>query len=298
MKKSIARLLSQPLLQFLVMGVILYALSVWVWGVDEVGDEAIVITESDVSQLEEQWRARFYRAPTDEELVNLVQNRVREVALYRHAKEMGLDRNDPTIQRVIIQKLRTLVRGLIELNLSPGDQELRAYFETNKERFQPSDLITFTQIFFDPDERGDTTLADAEIALEQLRSLGEPTEGIEQYGDRFMLQNYYPQKDEVEIRKLLGSGFADSVFKLQPGRWQGPVLSGYGVHLVFVHRHGKAAMPDFETVQDDVRQAWLEDKGNELEEEYFKTVMANYQIVYEGVPEKLQENQVKTGSAK
>ena len=50
-----------------------------------------------------------------------------------------------------------------------------------------------------------------------------------------MLQNYYPEKDQIEIQKQFGSGFTESLLKLSSGQWHGSVLSGYGVHLVYVN---------------------------------------------------------------
>jgi hypothetical protein len=44
-----------------------------------------------------------------------------------------------------------------------------------------------------------------------------------------MLQNYYPEKDPLEIRKLFGSGFSQSLVALSLGECHGPVLSGYGI---------------------------------------------------------------------
>jgi peptidyl-prolyl cis-trans isomerase C len=296
MRKSISKVASQPLVQFLVLGAIVYALWVWIWGPGAVDDEkTIVVTAADVSRLDASWRARWNRPPTDQELLGLVRKSVREIALYRHAVAMGLDKNDPTIRRMVGNKLQTLTQGLVELNLSPTDQELRTYFEANVERYRPPDLITFTQVFVDPDKRGDATLDDAEDILVELRSLAEPTEGTEAFGDQFMLQRYYPQKDGLEIRKLFGQGFTQSVFKLEPGRWHGPVLSGYGVHLVYVHHLGKAPAPEFEMVQEEVKQQWMDEKGRELQQEYINEVLAGYEVVFEDFPDEPSDEVATAG---
>jgi peptidyl-prolyl cis-trans isomerase C len=297
MRKSISKVASQPLVQFLVLGAIVYALWVWIWGPGTKNDtKTIVVTATDVSRLDASWRARWKRPPTDEELLGLVRDYVRELALYRHAVSMGLDQNDPTIRRMVGEKLQTLTQSLVELNLSPTDQELSTYFEANAERYQPPDLITFSQVFFNPDKRGDATLADAEETLVELRSLAEPTEGIEHFGDQFMLQRYYPQKDELEIRKLLGQGFTQSVFELEPGTWHGPVLSGYGVHLVYVHHLGKAPAPEFEMVKNEVKQQWMDEKRRELQEDYINEVLAGYEVVFEDVADEPADEQGQAGS--
>jgi hypothetical protein len=295
-KNTIAKAAGQPLIQFLVLGVIIFALWAWIAGPASEGDDkTILVTATDVSRLDAAWRARFNRPPTDQELTGLVRDHVREIALYRHAVAMGLDQNDTTIRRMLGQKLQNLSRSLVELSLSPTEQELKSYFEANAERYLPPDLITFTQVFVDPDKRGDATLDAAAEILAELRSLAEPTEGTEDFGDQFMLQRYYPQKDELEIRKLFGQGFTQSVFELGPGEWHGPVLSGYGVHLVYVHHIGKAPAPEFALIQEEVRQQWMDEKRSDLQDKYINEVLSGYEVVFEDVPDEAMDGRATAG---
>jgi hypothetical protein len=118
--------------------------------------------------------------------------------------------------------------------------------------------------------------------LATLRSRGEPAEGIESLGDSFMLQSYYPGKSYFEISKLFGGGFADSVAALTPREWHGPVLSGYGVHLVYVHQHERGAMPELDTVKEQVQRDWLDERRRELQDEYVSNVVSSYEVVFEG----------------
>ena len=294
MRKAIAKAVGQPLIQFLVLGAVFYGLYAWIIG-SRSGepDNVIRVTVADVSRLDAAWRARWNRPPTQEELAGLVRSHVREIALYRHAVAMGLDQDDVVVRRMLGQKLQTLSQNLLELSLSPADQELRTYFTANAERYQPPDLITFTQIFLDPDRRGEETLEDAEEILGELRSLAEPTEGIEGLGDSFMLQRYYPRKSELEISRQFGQGFAQSVFELSPGEWHGPVLSGYGVHLVYVHDHAESPAPEFAVVEEMVKQDWLGDKRRELQEKFVSDVLASYEVVFEDLPEETPEQGVE-----
>jgi hypothetical protein len=282
-RTRVTKAAAQPLVQFLVLGAVFYALYAWTGGTrSEEPDKVIRVTVADVNRLDASWRARWNRAPTKEELLGVVQSEVREIALYRHAVAMGLDQNDVVIRRLLGQKLQTLAQDLLALSLSPTEQELRTYFDANPERYRPPDLITFTHVFFDPDQRDDDTLGDAEEALARLRALEEPTEGLEGFGDRFMLQRYYPRKSELDTRKLFGQGFTESIFALSPGEWHGPVLSGYGVHLVYVHALEEAPAPEFAAVQERVKQDWVEERQRELQDEYVDGVLASYEIVFEG----------------
>ena len=40
-----------------------------------------------------------------------------------------------------------------------------------------------------------------------------------------------PQSD---VARTFGEGFAKQLFAVEPGRWQGPIPSSFGVHFVFV----------------------------------------------------------------
>ena len=86
------KLLREPLVQFLVLGALFYALYTWIGGASAgEPDNVIRVTATDVSRLDAAWRARWRRAPTREELAGLVREHVREIALYRHAIAMGLE---------------------------------------------------------------------------------------------------------------------------------------------------------------------------------------------------------------
>jgi len=288
--RRMSRAAGQPLVQFLVLGAVFYGLYAWIGG-GSAGEEdrVIRITVADVSRLDAGFQARYNRPPTQEEVGGLLRDHVREIALYRHAVAMGLDQNDPVVRRMLGQKLQTLTQNLVELSLSPSDQELTGYFEANRERYRPPDLVTFTQVFVDPDRRGDATLPEAEEILGRLRDRAEPTQGLEGVGDPFMLQRYYPRKAQGEVAKLFGRGFTESVFALTPGEWHGPVLSGYGVHLVYVHDLEDAPLPEFSEVEAQVKQDWVDERRRELEEQYVNEVMGRYEVVFEEPPAETAE---------
>jgi len=281
-RKGIAKVAGQPLLQFFVLGALFYGVFTWIGGTADSGpDNVIRVTAADISRLEAGWQARWNRPPTDEEFAGLVRAHIREVALYRHAVAMGLDQDDSVVRRMLGTKLQTLTQNVLEFSLAPTEEELRVWFEENAERYQAPALITFTQIFLDPDKRGDATLDDTERILARLRAQSDPTAGVDDLGDSFLLQRYYPQKTELDISRLFGQGFAASVFELSPGEWHGPVLSGYGVHLVYVNHREDAPAPEFEAAREDVKRDWIDAKQREIQDDYVNSVMASYEVVFD-----------------
>ena len=284
-KKTIASVARQPLVHFLVLGALFYALWTWFVAPRAAGDDnTIVVTAADVGRLEAAWRARWRRPPTPEEASGLVRGHVREIALYRHAVAMGLDQNDPVIRRVLGQKLQSIAQNLVELSLAPSDQELATFYEGNEDRYRPPELATFSQVFLNPDRRGEDTLKDAETLLAELRRLPEPKQAPRELGDSFMLQADYVRVTPRGVQRQFGEGFAQSVFELEPGEWHGPVLSGYGVHLVFVREIVRTALPELAQISEEVKQDWIDERRRELQEQFIDEVLARYEVKVEDSP--------------
>jgi len=275
------KFLREPLVHFLVIGAALFVLY-GVMGQQE-GEEkerAITITSGEINWLTDAWQKRWNRPPTAEERDGLIQQYLREMILYREAVAMDLDKDDTVIRRRLAQKLEFLTQDLI--SPQPATKgELQSYFEAHIDRYQAPDLITLTHVFFDPDKRGNRTLKDAETIKTKLIALKQPPQDARSFGDPFMLQSYYPERSEAELAKLFGRGFAEPVFKLAPQQWHGPVLSGYGTHLVYVHDRRESEPPRFADVEAQVRKDWESDKRKQLNEQFVASMIARYDVTIE-----------------
>ncbi|MBW2275489.1 MAG: peptidyl-prolyl cis-trans isomerase [Deltaproteobacteria bacterium] len=282
LSSKVKRAASEPLLHFLLLGAAVYAL----YGLVGPGSEPkaagnrITVTSGEVDWLSASWEKRWNRPPTPEERDGLIREYVRESVFYREALAMGLDRNDTIIRRRLAQKLEFLTQDLVA-TVPPEAGELQTWFDEHAQRYELPALTSFTHVFVDPDRREDATLADAEGIGAALRALDPPTEGAEEFGDPFMLQSYYPERSEAEIAKLFGGEFASEVAALEPGLWHGPVLSGYGVHWVYVDGRSTAEMPQFAAVSERVVQDWEDARREKFGAEYYQGLLARYEVVIE-----------------
>ena len=284
MFNTVIRLIKEPLLHFLVIGAALFILYGFMGQQEaEEQERAITITTGEINWLTDTWKKRWNRPPTPEERAGIIDQYLREMILYREAVAMGLDRDDTVIRRRLAQKLEFLAEDLIRPN-PPTEGELRTYFETHMDRYQPPDLITLTHVFFDPDKRGDQTLTDAETTKVKLNGLKQVPQDARSFGDPFMLQSYYPERSEAELAKLFGRGFTEPVFKLATQEWHGPVLSGYGTHLVYVHDRQESEPPSFTDIEKQIRQDWESDQREQLNEQYIASLMGRYDVTIEDVP--------------
>ena len=279
------KLLREPLVHFMFIGAVIYLLyGVFAEPVAEETDKTIIVSAGEIEWMQTAWRKRWNRPPTAEEFNGLIQQYIRETVFYREALTMGLNKHDQVIRRRLAQKLEFLAKDLVALT-PPTDEELLTYFDVHQARYQELTLYTFTQVFIDPDKRGNATMDDAEKIKATLMAKGDAIDNAGALGDALMLRHYYPEKDRIEIQKLFGSGFTESLVELTPGQWHGPVLSGYGVHLVYVSSISEPPAPEFAGVRERVVQDWKTDRGEELNEKFYTNLREQYTIVIEGPTE-------------
>ena len=290
------KLLREPLVHFLFIGAAIYLLyGVFAEPAVEEADKTIVVSVGEIEWMQTAWQKSWNRPPTAEEFDGLIQQFIKETVLYREALTMGLNKHDQVIRRRLAQKLEFLAKDLVALTLPTGE-ELQAYFNEHREHYQEPVLYTFTQVFIDPDKRADNTLDDAEAIKAILVTRGNTIEDVGALGDDFMLQNYYPEKDALEIQKYFGSGFSESLVELSPEQWHGPVLSGYGMHLVYVSNISEPPELNFSDVRERVEQDWKTEKGEELNEKFYANLRDQYTIIIEE-PEKDDKVTMQEGQA-
>jgi peptidyl-prolyl cis-trans isomerase C len=271
----------EPLLHFLLIGTGIYAL----YGLsasDETGnDERIVtVTSGKIQSLADQFMKMRSRPPTEPELTGVINDYARTQVLYREALAMGLDKGDLVQERRLARKLESMAQSLITPE-EPSDEVLVDWYAANVESFKQADLYTLTQIFFDPDKRDRKTLEDAQAALDELNALEHIPPDLNAYGDRLMLNNYYPNLSQEQLGKLFGTGFAEEAVKLEPGVWHGPILSGYGAHLVLLNEVILVPPPAFEEIKKVVRDEWMAEQITELSERFIKGLVSRYEIIIE-----------------
>jgi parvulin-like peptidyl-prolyl isomerase len=273
------RWLREPLLHFLLAGLALFA-GYRALNPDGGGREPsgrIEISDDDVQQLALAWRAQWQRPPTADEMRGLLDDRIREEILYREALALGLDKGDTIVKRRLAQKMAFLAEDISSLR-DPSAAALRAWFDKNRERFAQPGRVSFRHLYFSPDRRGEQARAGATQALAALA--GKPgnvrTAGL---ADKFMAQDYYVERDPEQVAEVFGVKFAQELVRLKPDRWQGPLESGLGWHLVFVEAIAPGRTPAFEEVEAAVKAEWIEAQRAEMRERAFDAMKARYEVV-------------------
>jgi len=138
---------------------------------------------------------------------------------------------------------------------------------------------TFRHLYFASDRRHERTRNDAIEALAKIAGKPSNSPVAASLADPFMFQNYYADRAPEQLAKEFGPGFAQALFQLKTGCWQGPIESGYGWHLIWIDSIAPGHVPEFEEVEPDVKAAWLADQKAESWRKAYQTMRARYQVV-------------------
>ena len=100
-------------------------------------------------------------------------------------------------------------------------------------------------------------------------------------GDRFLLEAEMTDADRQAIANAFGDEFADALLAVEPGKWSGPLKSGYGTHLVFVSAREAARKPAFEAVRDKVVAEWRRESEQKVSREYLARLREKYGVEFD-----------------
>ncbi|MEE9366876.1 MAG: hypothetical protein V3W44_09335, partial [Dehalococcoidales bacterium] len=68
--------------------------------------------------------------------------------------------------------------------------------------------------------------------------------------------------------------------------WQGPVESGYGLHLVRISEKIDSRIPELASVIDKVRTDFMFEQRQKMNKEIYEKFKERYEIVVEDMPKK------------
>ena len=272
----IKRILREPLLHFLVLGVLVFL------AYDQLGGDApprpdeIIIDAARVEMLQNQFERTWQRPPTPSELVNVVDSWLRDEIFYREGLALGLDQGDPVVRRRVAQKMDFISEGL--LVEPPDEPELQSWFEEHAERYRVDPVFTLQQVYFDPGRFDDEWAGAVAAARAALASSAEP-EAV----SSALLPANLTDASAREVSRLFGPDFANALADAPVGRWHGPVQSGYGVHLVRVEKRIPGRVPTLAEVRDEVERDLLAQRRETANDSLYESLKSRYTVRYEDV---------------
>lgn len=166
------------------------------------------------------------------------------------------------------------------------EQQVRAFYDSNKERFFHPEQVKIRHILVTPRAEGQQLAnstgddakspADAKAKIEKLiatlKSGAKFDEVARQYSEDPSAQNG-GEMDWITRSGRLPEAFENAAFSIQkPGQVVGPVTTQYGIHLIqLLERHERTYF-DYEDVRNEIQNQLAGQRGEAVQQAYEKLV--------------------------
>ncbi|MEJ2580074.1 MAG: peptidylprolyl isomerase [Acidobacteriota bacterium] len=279
-----------PAVHVIALGVIVAAAFLIAKG-PPTADEArrVVLTGGDILQLKASFMRTWQREPTATELRGALEQHIRQEILYREALARGYDRDDLVVRRAMQRKMEFLAASQA-LQEPPSDEEIQAYFSLRQERYRLPTVVSFAQVFVSPERRGADAEQHATEILARLRAEDPEPNALASWGDPIMLESYYAMQTEKEVSAAFGGDFSAAVVALEPGQWEGPVQSGYGLHLVKVVLREDSRIPEWTEVSGRIINDMEFEARNSAKDQLYQEIAQKYEVVLDGTAREVLES--------
>ena len=266
---TIRGLVREPLVHFLLLGALLFVLYGWLNRQGFAAQDEILVSQQQVAGLVMQFERVWQRAPTATERQALIDSWVRDEVYYREALAMGLERDDPIVRRRMSQKIQFILDN--GTPAAPTDAELQKWLDDHADKYRIEPTYVLQQIYFDPARRGEKTESDIAAGLRALEA------GRAVTGDSTLLPGRL-DGSATEVARAFGAEFESALRTVPVESWQGPVESGFGLHLVRLEKREDGRVAKLADVRDTVERDVLHAKAQAANDAYYESLRSKYAV--------------------
>ncbi|MGB0449764.1 MAG: peptidyl-prolyl cis-trans isomerase [Porticoccaceae bacterium] len=287
------KIFSEPLFQFLLIALLLLGGERLINADDYADQQFQIVIDDEVLVQFMQLQAKIFKPEeamaalkklSAEDRQQLASDYARNEALFREAMALNLDKNDQVIRRRLIQKMDYLAQGFYDELPPLTEADLQAYFEEHRQEYTKAASATFTHVFISSLERSvEEARTMAEALQKKLNADLVPFENAPRYGERFLYNRNYVNRDDDEIGSHFGNAFRQQLFDSQVAeKWQGPVQSDYGWHLVMLVKNTPSYIPGFTEVASTVFADAQRQQQQEVKRQAIDLLIAKYKVSERG----------------
>ncbi|MDQ0150792.1 peptidylprolyl isomerase [Eubacterium multiforme] len=192
--------------------------------------------------------------------------------LNKFGSELKLDETDEykeTVKRLAKEILTQMTIAKILSEVTVTDEEAKAYYEANKDKFMEQATVSAKHILVE--NEGDAVKIKEEI-----------DNGMT-FEDAAKKYSSCPSKEQGGNLGVFGRGmmvpeFEDAAFAAEIGKVTEPVKTQFGYHLILVDSKNEAATKTFEEVKDAVVQQLMQERQQKKYLEVLKELEAKYGV--------------------
>jgi len=299
--------LKKPIFQFLMLGLLAYALQQWI------GSQVfIAVTPNKISLLENQWEvstgmranparlkvlvdvyveeevlfrealnANFHKHPRVKqrmiqtaEFLELDSSEADSEVLFLTAIDAGLHKSDAVIRSMMISSVRNSISTKSE-SVTLSKEIINQYYLDNVDRYVAQGNLSFDHVFVSKNRSANSKHNAEELRLHEDFSSPESKDNAS-LGDPFIKGYSFSGLTMSKLTELMGAGFSIDVGQLHIGQWSQPIESVYGWHLVWVKEIKPARVLSLVEAEHRVKRDLLK----ELKSQAFDTALSDIKRGY------------------
>lgn len=250
----------------------MFLFSAWRGEPVDPASRAIEIDAPQVGQLAERFVQTWQRAPSAAELDGLIRDHIKEEVYYREALRLGLEADDAIIRRRLRSKMEYLAKAEAE-NAVADDATLQRWLDKNSAQYATDARYSFDQIYLG--EASDVSKAAADAVQAQLARGADWA----RLSRPISLPQALQDADSKAVARDFGKDFAAALSRLKPAdSWQGPVESGFGLHLVRVRAMTLGTPPKLADIRQRVENDWRAETAKAREAAAYQALLDSYTI--------------------
>jgi hypothetical protein len=254
----------EPLLHFFVLGALIFGIDAALHPPAK-DDHVIKVTRAMRQSFIDNFDEDKARVPSAAELQKMIDSWVASEILYREGKALAVDRGDDMIRDRIAYKLQLLIFDQISVP-QPTDEQLRAWFANNHERFDEPERVGFYL----------TPPTDEATARRQLDDIQAQRESPElQKRTRAILARPVPS-----LAPAFGESFRDALLALPLEQWT-VLQSKDGWHVVRLDSRRPGTLASLDDVRENAVRLYHTDETRKRAWEAVNRLKASYTVRYE-----------------
>lgn len=260
------RWLREPLLHFVVLGGLLFAVDHYL--VSRADDPLTIVVDADVEhEAIETFHAARGHAPNAEELEALRKVWLDNEVLYREGLALGVDKGDPAIRERVIFKALSVIDS--NVNVPPADEAvLRQWFEAHREKYDEPARYDFEEGVLSGNES-----ESAVRAFVQELNGGMP-------GDAKAGLRVFKGRPYSNLLQSYGPEFTKSLTESKPGEWQA-LRTRDGWRAIRLNAIAAPKPASFEAIRGVVLHDWTDAIAAEQRTAAVRTLTKKYKIVHQ-----------------
>lgn len=191
---------------------------------------------------------------------------------YNYAKDSGIDKDEEFLKQLEAAKKQLMIQVAVSNVLARAtvsEEDVKNYYENNKDQFKTQELITARHILVD-------TLEEAEKISKEIKEGLDFSKAAEKYSK-------CPSKAQGGSLGTFTKGqmvpeFEKAALELDIEKVSEPVKTQFGYHLIVVDNKNESTAKSFDEVKDSIKSMILQQKQNEKYSEFTKELRGKYTV--------------------